>query len=487
MIFIDKKRFEYMSELKPLPTGKKGIQIKASNKKMISYSFVFFTFSMFGYGNIYALYEINVFGAAGLSVADAGFLVALVMGLFTIWNMINDPLCGWLTDRPMRWTKKWGMRFPWILIGIFPTIFFWFLLWVPPEANAADPWPIFLYLLIILCLFDFFFSIYSTQALGAYPVHFRSEEDRRKAGVLVMAFGGIAVFSFAIINSLTLNINDKSTFATAAIIIVIVQLIGVVLFIPGVRETEEITNLFLWGYEHSDKISFIQALKTALTAKNFMISTIAYLLFSCSATLIGASSLYWYNYGINTPYSYLTLAAIFQLVCYIIFMPLWSKVANKIGTFKTYTLGLILTGISSVFAFLFVRDFTMEMIMQPLYGASNACFYIMIQPILSDCYDEVTVKTGRHQEASMLGVRNFFFRLAVFVSTFSIAIVHIITAYDISPGAIQSDSAIMGVRLHSTLIPALFNFIGALVFYVFYNLYGKKKEEMKQKMIEMGL
>ena len=168
-------------------------------------------------------------------------------------------------------------------------------------------------------------------------------------------------------------------------------------------------------------------------------------------------------------------------------MPLWSKVANKIGTFKTYTLGLILTGISSVFAFLFVHDFTMEMIMQPLYGASNACFYIMIQPILSDCYDEVTVKTGRHQEASMLGVRNFFFRLSVFISTFSIAIVHIITAYDISPGAIQSNSAIMGVRLHSTLIPALFNFIGALVFYVFYNLYGKKKEEMKQKMIEMGL
>ncbi len=476
-----------MSDLKPLPSTRNESEIKASNKKMISYSFVFFVFQLFGYGQIYALYEINVFGAAGYSVADAGFLVALAMGLFTIWNMINDPLSGYLTDRPMRWTKKWGMRFPWILIGIFPTILFWFLIWIPPEADATNPWPVFFYLLLILCLFDLFYSIYSTQALGAYPVHFRSEEDRRKAGVLVMAFGGIATFGFAIITSLTLNISVKSSFATAAIILVIAQLIGTLLFIPGVRETKEITNLFIWGHEHTEKTTFIQALKTAVTAKNFMISTFAYLMFSCSGALIGASSIYWYAYGINTPYAYLSLAAILQLACYILFMPLWSKVANKIGTFKTYALGLVLTGFSGVIAFFFVYNFTMELIMQPLYGASNSCFFIMVQPILSDCYDEVTTKTGRHQEASMLGVRNFFFRLAIFAATFSIAAVHILTAYDITPGALQSSAAILGVRLHSTLIPSMFNFIGALVFYLFYDLFGKKKENMQQKMIERKL
>ena len=473
--------------LKPLPGGEKGVEKKVSNKKMISYSFVFFVFQIFGYGQIYALYEINVFGAAGMSVTDAAFLVALVMALFTIWNMINDPLSGWMTDRPTRWTKKWGMRFPWIIISIFPTIFFWFLIWIRPAADASNPWPVFFYLLIVLCVFDLFYSIYSTQALGSYPVHFRSEPDRRKAGVLVMAFGGIATFLFAIINSLTLNINIKSSFVTMAIFTVIMQFIGVFLFIPGVRETKEVTNIFLWGYEHAERTSFVQALKIALTAKNFMLSTFAFLMISCSTALIGLSSMYWYAFGINTPYSYMSIAAILQLICYIVFMPLWSKVANRIGTFKTYTLGLILTGISSVFAFLFVYNFTMELIFQVWYGMANACFFIMVQPILSDCYDEITAKTGKHQEASMLGVRNFFFRLAAFVATITVAIIHVLTAYDITPGALQTSTAIMGVRLHSALIPAILNFVGALVFYVFYDLYGKKKEDMQKKMVKMGL
>ncbi len=476
-----------MSELKPLPEDGQTSEIKASNKKIFSYSFVFFVFSLFGYGQFLALYEINVFGAAGLTTSEAGFMVSLIMGIFTIWNMINDPFAGWLTDRPTRWVKKWGYRFPWILIGILPTIFFWFLIWVPPDADASNPWPVFFYALIVLCLFDFFYSIFSTQALGSYPVHFRSESDRRKAGVLVMALGGIAVFLFSIINSLTLNIYDKNSFRNMAIVLIIIQLIGVLLFIPGVRETKEITDLFLWGYEQTEKTSFFQALKIAVTSKNFMISTFAYLMISCSAALVGASSIYWYKHAINTPYTYLTIASIIQLTCYILFMPLWSRVANKIGTFKTYFLGLVLMGVNGVLAFFFVYDFTMELIMQPLYGAGNACFYIMVQPILSDVYDEVTVKTGKHQEASLLGIRNFFFRLAVFVSIFIVTGVHVLTAYDITPGAIQPSSAILGVRLHSALIPALFNFCGAIVFYLFYDLYGEKKKLIQQKMVEMKL
>ncbi len=458
-----------------------------SNKKLISYSFVFFIFSLFGYGQIYTLYEINVFGAAGMSTADAAALMALIMGLFTIWNMINDPLSGWLTDRPMKWTKKWGMRFPWILIGIFPTILFWFLIWTPPEADAANPWPVFFYLLIILCLFDLFFSIFSTQALGAYPVHFRSDADRRKAGVSVMAFGGLAVFLFGIISSLTLDKNVKSSFATAAIVIIIVQIIGTFLFIPGVRETEEITKIFLWGHEHVEKTSFFKALKIALTAKNFMLSTFAYLMLSCSVALAGASGLYWYEDVLQVPFAMNAIAATLQLICYLAFMPIWSKVAKKIGIQKTYPLGLFLCGLSGLFGFLFVYTFTVHLIMQVWYGMAAACFYIMIQPILSDCYDEVTVITGKHQEASMLGVRNFFFRLAVFVQAMTIAIVHILTSYDITPGAVQAPSAVFGVRLHTTLIPAIFCFVGTLVFYAFYDLHGKKKDEIQAKLREMKL
>ena len=38
--------------------------------------------------------------------------------IFIIWDAINDPLLGVMFDRPTKFTRKWGRRFPWIVIFI---------------------------------------------------------------------------------------------------------------------------------------------------------------------------------------------------------------------------------------------------------------------------------------------------------------------------------------------------------------------------------
>ena len=85
-----------------------------STKKTVSYSFgyliayhlgVFFSTFVFYY------YEVVI----GLPVV----LIGLAFIFYAIWNMFNDPFIGYLTDKPLKWTKKWGMRTPWIIMGIF--------------------------------------------------------------------------------------------------------------------------------------------------------------------------------------------------------------------------------------------------------------------------------------------------------------------------------------------------------------------------------
>ncbi len=49
---------------------------------------------------LFHYYEVEL----GLSVA----LLGLAFIIFAIWNMINDPLIGFLTDKPMRWSKNMG-------------------------------------------------------------------------------------------------------------------------------------------------------------------------------------------------------------------------------------------------------------------------------------------------------------------------------------------------------------------------------------------
>ena len=46
--------------------------------------------------------------------------------LYTIWGMLINPVVGYLTDKPFKWTKKRGFHTPWIIIGGIPTIILFF-------------------------------------------------------------------------------------------------------------------------------------------------------------------------------------------------------------------------------------------------------------------------------------------------------------------------------------------------------------------------
>ena len=89
------------------------------------------------------------------------WLVALGYIIFAVWNAINDPLVGYLTNRPFKFTKKWGRRFPLILFGGVLTVISYFLVFMPPRVDpVSGAWIIFGWLVFSTCLFDTFNSIF---------------------------------------------------------------------------------------------------------------------------------------------------------------------------------------------------------------------------------------------------------------------------------------------------------------------------------------
>jgi len=453
----------------------------ASTGKMLSYSFGFIvslhllsSFSSF----IFYFYEVEV----GLKVE----LVSAAVILFTVYAIISSPLLGYLTDRPFRFSKKWGFRFPWIIGSAIPILIFYVLLFTPPAVDPeSSPWLLFWYLVIVSCIFGTFLSLYRQHFEGSFATQFREEFERRRASALAFIFPGIILFFLNIIPLFIINYGDKSTFALTAIITAIILSICIVLLIPGIRESDQVKMRYFQGYEE-ERIPFLKMMKISFKQKNFRVSLISSTLVSFAMALSMASRIYFFKDVLGLPLYLSLFPSIAYFLALMIAVPFWVSFSVKHGSVTTYKLGVFLLALAYI-PQLWISTLEESIIFAIPRGIASSCFMVMALPVVADCYDEVTLACGKHQEATLLGIRTIFLRGTIIAQALIIAWIHIITGYNPNPGAAQTASAIWGIRIHSALFPMIFCLLACLVMILWYDLEGEKKLTMKAKMRELGL
>ncbi len=79
-----------------------------------------------------------------------------------IWDAINDPMVGVMSDRGQLFSdkvrKKWGRRYPWMLWGAIPFGIFFALQWIVPFSEVNQLGLFIFYTLISIC-FNTFFTV----------------------------------------------------------------------------------------------------------------------------------------------------------------------------------------------------------------------------------------------------------------------------------------------------------------------------------------
>ncbi|MFX1572097.1 MAG: MFS transporter, partial [Promethearchaeota archaeon] len=90
------------------------IELTHSNLNMVSYGFGKFLTEFLEMAFTAWLYYFYV-----RTIGVQSLIIGLAVIIYAIWNAVNDPLVGYLTNRPFKFTRKWGRRFPWVMIGGF--------------------------------------------------------------------------------------------------------------------------------------------------------------------------------------------------------------------------------------------------------------------------------------------------------------------------------------------------------------------------------
>ncbi|MGQ4874493.1 MAG: MFS transporter [Promethearchaeia archaeon] len=428
--------------------------------------------------------------------AVIGINIGLVWAAYVIWgiwNAVNDPLLGGLSDRK-KFHKKLGKRKFFLTIALFPLSIMMVLLFTAPIGNELIS---FIYFFIIILTFELFYTMYSVNVNAVFPEMFPNEEERAKTNLFVKALTVFAVICASLIPTLIISpmvpleknpprettLHFQMMYITAgAVLMAIILISGVIFIFKGVEEQEECIEDF------EKRPSFLESLKTSFKNKTFLKFTFANMcIWYCFTTLLTIFPLYsTFVIGIEKESFEIGLALMLALVVAALSLPFHIRLRAKIGTRNALMLSLFIW-IILLFPYVLMSDnpsirpfFTLITALQgiPLGGA---LFYVDI--LIGDVIDADEIDYGVKRSASYYGVNAFVHRFSQIFSITTISLVFTGSGWaEYEPT--KTIDIILGLKLIIFLFPAIALAI-AITLLKLFELHGEKLQEMRKRLEEM--
>lgn len=399
-------------------------------------------------------------------------LIGLAFIIWTIWNAVNDPLLGYLSDRTR---TKWGRRKPFIILGTIPIIIIEVIVWTPPLGNQLIT---FIYLLIILICYDTFYTMV-TFFDSLFPELYTSVEERAEVNSIkqILSIIGL-IMAFLIPGIFIGDLSEISGYVINGIVTTIIT--GVSLFIAikwGAIEREE------FKLDHKHDFSFFKGLSYCLKNRGFVMYTIMFFLFEYITLLYGSLIPLWGENVLMVSSTFETALLLGSLFLVgLVSVILWRWLDLKLGSRKSYGISMIVFAIS-ILPIIFVSDFTSAVIFLCFGGVGYGGMLYYIYLLIADVIDEDELNTGVRREGTFFGITNFFMRLAMAVSILSISLVFTSTGWESWTPTIGINIE-TGIRILMVAFPCIAVGIGLVCLY-FYPYPKDKVDRMKVKINEL--
>ncbi len=403
----------------------------------------------------------------GLDTAKA----SLVWLIFGIWNAVNDPLFGFISDRTK---SKIGRRLPYIRYGAFIYAFIFILCWIK-WPIAGNQWGMFAQMLISLFLFD---SLYTAIASALYVMPFEIAISNKARGSILIykLFFSLLSLGFPLILMPLIQLEAGEDPKTFQIIMTAIGIIaGLVLFFSTFFYSEK-------GYlKEQQQPGFFTALLTCIKNKAFVIFEVVSftIIFVQNALMLGVNYYFpEFDVPMTVCYGALVAGAVFGII-------LWVRKQYQWGVKNCMMIMCLVFSIGCLVMALFGRNTIAAIFSFTTVGFGFAGGMFLIPLMNGDVIDFDESRTNLRREGMYAGVNSLITKPAMSLATS--AFLTIITAfgYDKSLAlGTQSYHAETGILLAWMLIPAILLLICFFALF-FFPLKGdawkKTKEDLEEK------
>jgi len=374
-------------------------------------------------------------------------LAAWAVGLPRLWDAINDPLFGLLSDR-LR--TRWGRRRALLLFGAVPLGISFALMWLVPGFDQIG---LALYYMLIFIAFDTAFTVVHVGYNALTPEMTADYDERSSLNGYRMVFS-IAGTLGAIILATVLGwfISDKR------LLFAIVGLgLGLISIIPPLivfRVTRERPSATL-----PPPLPLRHALAATLGNRPFRLVMGLFLVSWTTASILAAVLLYFASYYLRIPdqANYFVLAAQGSAIAFI---PLVVWLARRLDKRRAFIIGtaswaLVLMGIFA----LRPDQVLLAYGLAALSGAGIATAYVIPWAMVPDVVEVDEAATGQRREGSFYAFASFFQKLATALALWSMGQALALTGY-LTPAAggpppIQPAAAVQAIRLFVGPVPVI--------------------------------
>ncbi len=408
---------------------------------------------------------------AGLHAHLAGWAI----GIGRVWDAINDPLFGLLSDRIR---SRYGRRRVVLLFGALPLGLTFMIMWfIPPLGQYA----LMAYYAAAFILFDSMFTFIHVSYNSLTPELTRDYDERSSLNGYRMVFSIAGTLGAIILATLLQGIvsNARQLFAILGVSLGIVSIIPPLIVFLVTKE-QPVENLPV-------ALSSLAAIKTTLSNKPFWYIMGLYLFSWTTASIISAVLIYFANYYLRVPEqaNYFVLLAEASAIMFIPFV-VW--LAKKLDKKRAFIIGMaawivVLLGLSTLKS----EQITLAYVLAFLSGLGIASAYVLPWSMIPDIIEMDELKTGQRREGSYYAFASFFQKLGTGIALWALAQALALTGYinpvQGEPLPVQPVAAVQAIRMTIGLVPVVLLVI-SMLFAWRYPISRKEHRQMRSELAE---
>jgi GPH family glycoside/pentoside/hexuronide:cation symporter len=381
--------------------------------------------------------------------------IGAIIGL--IWDAVNDPLVGIISDRV---NSRWGRRRPFLLIFSVPFGVLSIILWAAP--NWSSQIALIAYVTIAFMLVDTLGTLLSIPYQSLIPELTQDYDERtsiagfRTVFQLIGSLLVVIVVPSVVDKALESGLNQRLGFVLAAAIFGILSILFYLIVFVFIRENK--------ATEYSETLPILKMLKLAWSNLPFRFVAILFLLnwtmMDMVAVVFPFYLLYWVSQGnllAKVSIFGLDLAlesaffGLLMLVC-IAAVPFWMWFTRRRDKQQAYIVGMVFMLIVLVLIF-FVQPGQIDLllVLGGLAGFGVSTAYVLPDAMFPDIIEWDELRARRRQEGIYYGARAFIRKLATAAVIFLTLQLLGWSGYQTPPQNVtnftQPDSALLMIRI----------------------------------------